>query len=135
MLQSLIAEITGAVPTSIEATEIVSGKRLVVIFEDTLGALRTWQNELLKINSDRLRGMDIAVACIPNDGQDPLLNGHPANLPVADLRTHLQGTDTGKFEVILLNSDGNVMLRSSGPVTIDQLSEAVRLVEPSQSSV
>jgi hypothetical protein len=127
-LQSLITEITGALPEMDMPARIVPGKRLVVIFEDTLGALRSWQNELLKIDSDRLRSIDVSVACIPNDGEQPLLNGRPTVLPVADLKRELQGTDTGRFEVILLNRDGNVMLRSGGPVTIEQLEKAVATI-------
>ncbi|MCB5203737.1 DUF4174 domain-containing protein [Neorhizobium sp. T786] len=124
-LHSLMAEITGGLPVTDDAADGVPHKRLVVIFEDTLGALRAWQNELLKINSARLRSMDICVACIPNDGCGPLLNGRPAALPVADLKLQFQGTDTGKFEVLLVDYDGSIMLRSDGPVTIEQLQDAV----------
>lgn len=124
-LHSLIAEITGQLAVADAEADIVPGKRLVVIFEDTLGALRVWQNELLTINSARLRSMDICVACIPNDGYGPLLNGRPAVLPVAELKRQLQGGDTGKFEVVLVNYDGSIMLRSDGPVTIEQLQDAV----------
>lgn len=128
VLRSLIADITGSLPQQEAAADIVPGKRLIVIFEDTLGALRTWQNELLKLDSDRLRTLDVCVACIPNDDQVPLLNGRPAALPVADLKRELQGTDTGRFEVIVLNRDGTVMLRSEGPITIEELDRAISTI-------
>lgn len=128
LIRSLIAEVTGALPQQESAADIVPGKRLIVIFEDTLGALRTWQNELLKLDSDRLRTLDVCVACIPNDGQVPLLNGRPAALPVADLKRELQGTDPGRFEVIVLNHDGTVMLRSEGPITIEQLDQVISTI-------
>lgn len=124
-LHSLIAGITGRRAITDAGADVVPPKRLVVIFEDTLGALRVWQNELLTINSDRLRSMGICVACIPNDGNGPFLNGRPAALPVAELKRQLQGSDTGKFEVVLVNYDGSIMMRSDGPVTIEQLQDAV----------
>jgi hypothetical protein len=132
-LKSLLAEITGSVPTDLNlGAKVVPGKRLVVIFEDTLGALRIWQNELLKINSQRLRDLGLSVACVPQGSEEPMLNGHAAPLPVAALREELQGQDTGKFEVLLLDVDGSVMLRSDGPVTIEQLTEAINMIGPSR---
>jgi hypothetical protein len=128
LLQSLISEITGAVPhDDVKLVEAVApNRRLIVIFEDTLGALRAWQNELLKIDGDRLREMHVAVACVPSDGQPTLLNGKPATLPVDELRDTLQGNAAGKFEVLLLDFDGRLLLRSEGPVTIGQLADAVK---------
>jgi len=57
VLKSLIAEITGQVPPQAGelSDQIAPGHRLVVILEDTLGALREWQNELLRIDGDLLR--------------------------------------------------------------------------------
>jgi hypothetical protein len=128
MLQSLMAELTGTVPKADgeAAVDLVPGKRTLVLFEDTLGALRSWQNDLLKIDGDTLRGLDICVACIPSDAQQPLLNGRPADLPVAQLRSQLKGDRDGSFEVILVDFDGRVILRSPGPLTIGQIAEAVK---------
>jgi hypothetical protein len=128
MLQSLIAELTGAMPKADgeAAVDLVPGKRTLVLFEDTLGALRSWQNDLLKIDGDTLRSLDICVACIPSDSLHPLLNGRPADLPVAQLRSQLKGDRDGSFEVILVDFDGRVILRSAGPLTIGQIADAVK---------
>ncbi|WP_105432374.1 hypothetical protein [Neorhizobium sp. T6_25] len=127
VLQSLIAEITGQVPPQTKKLlgQVAAGRLLVVIFEDTAGALRVWQNELLKINGDVLRGMNMWVACVPADGQQALLNGRPTDLPIAELRQALCEGMSGAFQVVLLNSDGEVILRANGPVTIEQLADAV----------
>ncbi|CDZ41490.1 Hypothetical protein NGAL_HAMBI1145_59220 [Neorhizobium galegae bv. officinalis] len=127
VLQSLIAEITGQVPPQAEklVEQITTGRLLVVIFEDTAGALRVWQNELLKINGDAIREMNMWVACVPADGQPALLNGRPTDLPVAELRQAFSEGMSGAFQVVLLNFDGEVILRANGPVTIEQLADAV----------
>ena len=126
-LQSLVAEITAVLPRKRKVTKrAASETRLLVLFEDTLGALRVWQNELLKIDGAALRKIGVNVACVPSDHQPPLLNGRPAELPVKELRSELQGEVPGKFEVVLLDFRGDVILRSDGPVTIEQLTEAVK---------
>lgn len=128
MLQSLIAELTGTYPQADgeAATNLVPGKRTLILFEDTLGALRSWQNDLLKIDGDMLRNLDICVACIPSNSQQPLLNGRPADLPVETLRSRLKGERDGSFEVLLVDFDGQVILRSPGPLTIGQITDAVQ---------
>lgn len=84
VLRSHIAEITGQFPSQAGdlSEEIAPGRRLVVIFEDTLGALCEWQNDLLQIDGDALRQMNLSVACIPSDGQLALLDGRVSDLPV-----------------------------------------------------
>ena len=136
VLKSLIAEITGRVPSQAGdlSDEIAPGRRLVVIFEDTLGALREWQNELLRIDGDALRQMNMSVACIPSDGQLALLDGRVRDLPVEKLRHALSEGSPGKFQVVLLDAEGDVILRADGPVTIEQLSDAVMHVSVAQST-
>ncbi len=134
VLKSLIAEITGRVPAQAGELydQIAPGHRLVVIFEDTLGALRDWQDELLRIDGDALRQMNIWVACVPSDGQPALLNGRASDLPVVRLRQALSEASPGEFQVVLLDIEGDVILRADGPVTIEQLSEVVGRVSPGQ---
>jgi hypothetical protein len=129
VLRSLIAEITGHVPPQAKgvADDIAPGHRLIVVFEDTLGALRQWQNDLLRDEGDTLRDMAIWVACIPSDGQPTLLNGRPVDLPVEELRHALSQTSSGKSQVVVLDYDGNVILEANGPVTIGQLINAAQL--------
>ena len=136
VLKSLIAELTGHVPSQAGdlSDEIAPGRRLVVIFEDTLGALREWQNELLQIDGDALRQMNMWVACIPSDGQPALLNGRASDLPVEELRQVLSESSPGEFQVVLLDVEGTVILRADGPVTIEQLSEAVKQVSTVQET-
>jgi hypothetical protein len=130
MLQSLMAELTGATTKNDgeAAVDLIPGKRTLVLFEDTLGALRSWQNDLLKIDGDTLRSLDICVACIPSDSQQPLLNGRPADLPVAQLRSKLKADKDGRFEVILVDFDGTVILRSDGPLTIGKIASALETI-------
>ena len=132
VIRSLLAEIAGALPADDgkAVADVASGKRLIVIFEDTLGALRTWQNDLLKTDQQRLRDLNIAVACIPKGEGEALLNGHPATLPVSNLRDALNAD--GRFEIVLLGTEGGVLLRSNEPVSIDKISEAIALTEAGQ---
>ncbi|MDR6821041.1 hypothetical protein J2X76_006241 [Neorhizobium sp. 2083] len=132
VLKSLIAEITGQVPPQASdiSEEIAPGRRLVVIFEDTLGALREWQNELLRTDGDALRHMNMWVACVPSDGHPALLNGRVSDFPVEELRHALSEGSPGQFQVVLLDVEGDVILRADGPVTIEQLSEAVDRIPP-----
>ncbi|MGK9055505.1 DUF4174 domain-containing protein, partial [Neorhizobium petrolearium] len=103
---------------------LVPDKRALVLFEDNLSPVRKWQTELLKMDQDALRAMDIAVICVSADEGPSMINGRPQSLPVVDLRRELQGGD-GKFEAILIDKDANILLRSDAPVTIAQIEEAV----------
>jgi hypothetical protein len=126
MLQSLLAEIFGAVraPQVGAVARLVPDKRALVIFEDSLAPVRKWQTELLKIDQDALRDLDIAVLCLATDGEPSMVNGQPQALPVADLRRELQA-DGGKFELFLVDRDGTVILRSDVPLTVAELQRAV----------
>ncbi|SMF53198.1 protein of unknown function [Xaviernesmea oryzae] len=106
------------------AAALVPDKRALVLFEDNLSPVRKWQTELLKMDQDALRAMDIAVICVSADEGPSMINGRPQSLPVVDLRRELQGGD-GKFEAILIDKDANILLRSDAPVTIAQIEEAV----------
>ena len=126
MLQSLLAEIFGAVPApqAGAVARLIPDKRALVIFEDNLAPVRKWQTDLLKVNQDALRELDIAVLCLAADGEPSMVNGQPQALPVADLRRELQA-DGGKFELFLVERDGTVILRSDVPLTVAELQKAV----------
>ncbi|MBU1312432.1 MAG: hypothetical protein KJ947_26340 [Alphaproteobacteria bacterium] len=126
MLQSLLVEIFGAIPPSQGETvaDVVPHKNALVLFEDNLAPVRRWQTELLKLDSDALRAMEIAVVCLPSDNEPALVNGHPQSLPVQKIRQELQG-GTGKFEAVLVSKAGDVILRSDAPLTIRQIQEAL----------
>lgn len=111
-------------PSGEIAAALVPGKRALVLFEDNLSPVRKWQTELLKLDQDTLRAMDIAVICISADEGPSMINGRPQPLPVDELRRELQG-DIGKFEAILVDKDANILLRSDAPVTIAQIEKAV----------
>ncbi|HEV7435188.1 MAG TPA: DUF4174 domain-containing protein [Pseudorhizobium sp.] len=126
MLQSLLVEIFGALPAPQggAAARAVPNKRALVIFEDDLAPVRRWQTDLLKVDQDALRELDIAVISISSDGEPPMVNGQPQALPVSDLRRELQA-DGGKFELFLVEGDGNVILRSKVPLTVAELQKAI----------
>ncbi|MCF6371289.1 DUF4174 domain-containing protein [Rhizobium halophilum] len=126
MLQSLLAEIFGAVPApqAGAVARLVPDKRALVIFEDSLVPVRKWQTDLLKVDQDALRELDVAVLCLAADGEPSMVNGQPQALPVADLRRELQA-DGGKFELFLVERDGTVILRSDVPLTVAELQKAV----------
>lgn len=126
MLQSLLAEIFGALPTPQggAVARVAPDKRALVIFEDSLAPVRKWQTDLLNVNQDALRELDIAVLCIAADGEPSMVNGQPQELPVADLRRELQA-EGGKFELFLVDRDGDVILRSNVPLTVAELQKAV----------
>ena len=115
---------THPAPSGETAATMVPGKRALVLFEDNLSPVRRWQTELLKLDREALREMDIAVLCIAADDGPSMINGCPCPLPVEDLRRELQG-DIGKFEAILLDKDANILLRSETPVTIGEIKAAV----------
>lgn len=126
MLQSLLAEIFGAVPTpqAGAVARLIPGKRALVIFEDSLAPVRKWQTELLKVDQDTLRNLEIVVLCLAADGEPSMVNGQPQAPPVADLRRELQA-DGGKFELFLVERDGTIILRSDVPLTVAELQKAV----------
>ncbi|CAD7032344.1 hypothetical protein REJC140_03041 [Pseudorhizobium endolithicum] len=126
MLQSLLAEIFGAVPApqAGSVARVAPDKRALVIFEDNLAPVRKWQTDLLKVDQDALREMDTVVLCIAADGEPSMVNGQPQALPVADLRRELQA-DGGKFELFLVERDGTVILRSDVPLTVADLKKAL----------
>lgn len=126
MLQSLLAEIFGAVPAPQAGAvrRLVPDKRALVIFEDSLAPVRKWQTDLLKVDQDALRELDIAVLCLAADGEPSMVNGQPQALPVDDIRRELQ-VDVGKFELLLVERNGTVILRSDVPLTVAELQKAV----------
>lgn len=71
-LQSLIAEITGAIPVSSAAAKVAAGMRLLVVFEDAEGLLRAWQRDLLWIDRGKLRLLNVSVASLPSDQRSDL---------------------------------------------------------------
>ncbi len=135
MLRSLVVEIFGAVPVPQggAAARALPGKRALVIFEDNLAPVRKWQTDLLKVDQDTLRALDIAVLCIPANGEPSMVNGQPQALPVADLRRELQPAG-GKFELFLVERDGNVILRSDVPLTIAELQKALSITSGARES-
>ncbi|MGK9054236.1 DUF4174 domain-containing protein [Neorhizobium petrolearium] len=126
MLQSLLVEIFGATPAPQggAVARAVPDKRALVIFGDNLAPVRRRQSDLLKVDQDALRDLDIAVISISADGEPSIVNDQPQALPVADLRRELQA-DGGKFELFLVEGDGNVILRSNMPLTVAELQKAV----------
>nr|CAD6437868.1 hypothetical protein REQ54_04315 [Rhizobium sp. Q54] len=126
MLQSLLAEIFGALPAPQGGAmaRVVPDKRALVIFEDNLSPVRKWQTDLLKVDSDALRTLDIAVVCIPAEGEPPMINGQPRPLPVDELRRELQ-VGQGKFELVLIGRSGNILVRSDVPLTIGDIQKAI----------
>ncbi|MGK9054820.1 DUF4174 domain-containing protein [Xaviernesmea oryzae] len=106
------------------AAGLVPDKRVLVLFEDNLSPVRKWQSELLKLDQEALRAMDIAIVCVSSDDAPSMINGRPQALPVDELRRELQG-GAGKFEAILVDKDAGILLRSDTPVTIAQIQEVV----------
>ncbi|MBW6425449.1 hypothetical protein KX729_28955 [Rhizobium sp. XQZ8] len=129
-LQSLVAEITGAIPISDAATDIAPGRRVLIVFENGRTTLKDWHNDLLWIDRDRLRLLNVSVVSIPSEGDGVLLNGIHATLPTDRLKVEVLGNpEDEKPGVVLISSDGRVLLRSDHAVTIQQIGDAIKTLD------
>jgi hypothetical protein len=130
MFSSLLAEITGAIPAT-EATEIsdIAGEApALIVFGNPTNESVTAQNDALRPGQNDLRQLSITVVHVP-DGDGPVsLNGLPCSLAADRIRTGLNREALEQFQVMLLDSDGRLLLRSDKPVPLDQLREAIRVV-------
>ena len=112
-LQSLLAEITGAISISDTATDVASGRRVLIVFENGSTTLKDWHSDLLWIDRDRLRVLNVSVVSIPSESEDVLLDGLRATLPTNRLRAEVLGNPADeKPAVVLISSDGRILLRS-----------------------
>jgi len=129
-LQSLVAEISGAIPISDAATDVAPGRRVLIVLENGSTTLRDWHSDLLWIDRDRLRLLNVSVVSIPSEGDGVLLDGSRATLPTDRLRAEvLSNSETENPAVVLISSDGRLLLRSDHAVTIQQIGEAIKTLD------
>jgi hypothetical protein len=130
MFSSLLAEIIGVIPAT-KATEIsdIAGEApALIVFGNPTNESVTAQNDALRPGQNNLQQLSISVVHVP-DGDGPvLINGLPCSLAADRIRTGLNRDALEQFQVMLLDPDGRLLLRSDKPVTLDQLREAIRLV-------
>jgi hypothetical protein len=131
IVKSLVSELTGQVPVDADMTRtLAAGRRLLIIFEDASGAQTEQQNELLSQNRQALLSLNIATVQVPPAGNVPLLDGKPIDLPLTDLHDALGVDRPGAFGIVLVNADGHLILRAAGPVTSEQIKDAIDRVDP-----
>jgi hypothetical protein len=129
-LQSLVAEITGAIPLSDVASEVLPGRRVLIVFENSSSTLRGWHDDLMRIDRDRLQILNVSVVGIFSESKDVLLNGAHSTLPVDELIAELLGSpQDGTPVVVVLSSDGRILLRSDHAVTIQQIGDAIKTLD------
>lgn len=125
-LQSLVSEITGAIPPSDVASEVLPGRRVLIVFENRSTTLRGWHDDLMRIDRDRLRLLNVSVVGIFSESKDVLLNGAHSTLPVDEL---IGSPQNGTPVVVVLSSDGRILLRSDHAVTIQQIGDAIKTLD------
>jgi hypothetical protein len=123
-IKSLIHEILGLSKDDLHPAGSLSAfagtARVLVIFEDSTGELMRRQDEALSI--DALRALDVVVVHV---GSGVHVSKRPTTLDAADIRSDLGGREVGRFEVVLIDRNGSLVMRSDDPVTIEEIAQTV----------
>lgn len=133
MLKSILQEIIGSgvhkshLPRSLE--QFLGKKNILIIFADAEDDRPIVQDELLRKSQMRLIEDDIEVFIIAGGGAFSLFeDGH--DLDADDVREQLQGPLSGEFGLVLIGTDGKVKLRSSEPMSAEEISRAADIPSP-----
>lgn len=134
MLKSILQEIIGSglrkphLPRSLE--QFLGEKNILIVFADAEDDRPIIQDELLRKSQMRLIEDDIEVFTIAGGGAFSLFeDGH--DLDADDVREQLQGPLSGEFGLVLIGADGKIKLRSSEPMSAEEISRAADLHSPS----
>jgi hypothetical protein len=131
MLKSFVHEIIGTprrepeLPQSLE--QFRDRKRVLIIFADAQDDRALIQDEWLRKAHMRLIEEDVEVFSIAGGGAFALFDDD-WELDADDIRNRLQGPPSGEFGLILLGRDGIVKLRSSEPMTAEDIFAAFELL-------
>lgn len=124
-IKSLIHEILGLSNDELHPAESLSAfagtARVLVIFEDSQGEFLKRQDALLSI--DPLRALDVVVVHV--DDSRVQVSKRLTTLRATDIRSELDGPEPGRFEVVLIDRNGSVVMRSNAPLTIEEIAQTV----------
>ncbi len=133
MLRSILHEIMGTgvheagLPRSLE--QFLGQKNVLIVFADAEDDRPIIQDELLRKSQMRLIEEDIEVFTIAGGGAFSLFeDGH--DLDADDVRDELRGPLSGEFGLVLVGTDGKVKLRSSEPMSVEDISRAADIPSP-----
>jgi Domain of unknown function (DUF4174) len=133
MLRSILHEIMGTgvrehhLPRSLE--QFLGKKNVLIVFADAEDNRPILQDELLRKARMRLIEDDIEVFTIAGGGAFSLFDD-VQDLDADDVRAQLQGPSNGEFGLVLIGTDGMVKLRSSEPMTAEEIGLATHLRQP-----
>ncbi|GAA3086904.1 hypothetical protein GCM10010520_36700 [Rhizobium viscosum] len=133
MLRSILHEIMGTgvreahTPRSLE--QFLGEKNVLIVFADAEDDRPIVQDELLRKSQMRLIEDDIEVFTIAGGGAFSLFEGGQ-DLDADELRDELQGPLSGEFGLVLVGTDGKVKMRSSEPMSVEEISRAADISSP-----
>jgi hypothetical protein len=133
MLKSILHEIMGTgvreahLPRSLE--QFLGEKNVLIVFADAEDNRPIIQDELLRKSQMRLIEDDIEVFTIAGGAFSLFEDGH--DLDADDVREELQGPLSGEFGLVLVGTDGKVKMRSSEPMSVEDISRAADISSPS----
>lgn len=133
MLRSILQEIMGTggreahLPRSLE--QFLGEKNVLIVFADAEDNRPIVQDELLRRSQMRLIEDDIEVFTIAGGGAFSLFEDG-RDLDADDVREELQGPRDGEFGLVLIGIDGKVKLRSSEPMSAEDISRAADIPSP-----
>ncbi|MGO8577199.1 DUF4174 domain-containing protein [Rhizobium leguminosarum] len=131
MLKSIFHEIIGTprrepeLPQSLE--QFRDRKRVLIIFADAQDDRALIQDEWLRKAHMRLIEEDVEVFSIAGGGAFALFDDD-WDLDADDIRDRLQGPPSGEFGLILIGRDGTVKLRSSEPMSAEDIFAAFEML-------
>ncbi|MBY5318378.1 DUF4174 domain-containing protein [Rhizobium leguminosarum] len=131
MLKSIVHEIIGTprreteLPQSLE--QFRDRKRVLIIFADAQDDRALIQDEWLRKAHMRLIEEDVEVFSIAGGGAFALFDDD-WDLDADDIRDRLQGPPSGEFGLILIGRDGTVKLRSSEPMSAEDIFAAFEML-------
>lgn len=133
MLRSILHEIMGTsgpeadLPQSLQ--QFLGEKNVLIVFADAEDNRPIIQDELLRKSQMRLIEDDIEVFTIAGGGAFSLFEDGQ-DLDADEVREELQGPLSGEFGLVLVGIDGKVKLRSSEPMSVDDISRAADIPSP-----
>jgi len=133
MLKSILHEIMGTgvreahLPRSLE--QFRGEKNVLIVFADAEDDRPIVQDELLRKSQMRLIEEDIEVFTIAGGGAFSMFEDGK-DLDADELRDELQGPLSGEFGLVLVGTDGKVKLRSSQPMSVEEIRRAADIRSP-----
>ncbi|TCL67210.1 DUF4174 domain-containing protein [Rhizobium sp. BK251] len=130
MLKSLVRELIGASPETKRSPDSLRDFRgrcsVLAVFEDSDDERPVLQEQLLKQCGAVLERCNIAVLKIAGGGVFQLLD-EPYDIDADEIRDELK-VSSDDFEVVLVDMDGTVRLRSRQPIDVHEL---LAMLDPS----